>query len=75
MFLRDAVIESLETGRAIYRESCLHGETDRSALIKPTNSYDCCQLIVVDGGTARGARNWNPTADDLIADDWEIFME
>ena len=75
MYLRDVVIESLETGRAIYRKSCLHGEADRSVLIKPTNSYDCCQIIVVDCGKARGSRNWNPTADDLLADDWEIIKE
>lgn len=73
MYLREAAIKSLETGQAIYRESALHGKEDTKAYIKPTNSYDCCQLIVMDGSkTRKGTRYWNPTADDLIADDWKL---
>lgn len=38
--------------------------------IEPTNSKDCCYLIYqVDN--VKGAM-WNPSADDLMSDDWEI---
>ena len=37
--------------------------------IFPTNGDACC-IILSDGG--RIAPRWNPTADDLTADDWIV---
>lgn len=52
-------------GRALSKESEIF------AVIKPSNSYETCQLIISRYGKAeRAARSWNPTADDLTADDW-----
>ena len=46
-------------------------ESEIFAVIKPSNSYETCQLIISRYGKAeRAARSWNPTADDLTADDW-----
>lgn len=73
MFINEAVKEVLGTNRVIYRKSArLEGE-ERYGAIKPTNSYDSCVLIVFSGGMLqRSCRDWAPTADDLLADDWEI---
>ena len=36
-------------------------------------TYDCCILMcLTPENEPRQSRYWNPTADDLIADDWEI---
>ena len=46
--------------------------TYRGADLKvfPTNTPDCC---VITSLAARGhRRGWQPTADDLIADDWFV---
>ena len=42
----------------------------RGVCIQPTNSPDGC---IVESDVDKGdRRRWNPTADDLIADDWEV---
>lgn len=38
--------------------------------IMPTNSPDCC--VVISRDKRATGRGWQPTMDDLIADDWEI---
>ena len=40
--------------------------------IKPTNGPECC--ICYGKGKAPGPR-WNPQAEDLLADDWEVTTE
>lgn len=46
-------------------------ENPTSAAIKilPTNSPDCCVIMSVSRGIP--CRGWEPTAGDLMADDWE----
>lgn len=38
--------------------------------ILPTNSPDCC--VVISRDKRDSATGWQPTMDDLIADDWEL---
>ena len=60
----------------IYRASTMMGDGGIYGAVKPTNTYDACLLVVLSGGKAKkSCRNWNPTADDLIANDWEIVKE
>ena len=67
--------ENMKNGK-IYRKSVKRPEQDIYALIKPTNSYDTCQIIVYrHGKPERSARAWNPTADDLAANDWECLED
>lgn len=74
MHIHEAVKEALKNDGLIYRKSAKREEQDRYAAIKPTNSYETCILIVfVDGKPERSARSWNPTANDLAADDWECL--
>jgi hypothetical protein len=44
---------------------------DRRIIIKPETSPDCC-LIWVEGSRRPPAVRWNPDADDLISDAWEV---
>lgn len=70
MNIQDATKKALEENKYIRRKSTKHSTTR----IKPTNSYDCC-LLVVHGKDRQQGRCWNPTADDLMADDWIIAKE
>lgn len=38
--------------------------------LQPTNSPDCC--IVESKVNRSPCRGWQPTAEDLLADDWEV---
>lgn len=40
--------------------------------IKPTNSADCC-IVMINKDDFK--RRWQPTLDDLIANDWKVFNE
>lgn len=74
MHINEAVKQALEVGGEIYRESAKLDYSDIYATIKPTNSYDTCILIIMGAkGNKRSCRNWNPTAEDLIADDWKVL--
>lgn len=76
MYIHEAVKKALKNNGLIYRSSINREEQDRYAVIKPTNSYEACMLIVcVDGKTERSTRAWNPTADDLASDDWECLWD
>ena len=73
MEICEAVKIALETKAYIYRKSVNNKHFEIQAMIKPTNSYDCCYIAVIRNGKPQGgSRNWNPTADDLMADDWEV---
>lgn len=76
MNIQEAVKQALEDNKVIYRESAKGECADIYAVIKPTNSYDTCLLIVKSGkGDKKSCRHWNPTADDLIADDWKVLRD
>ena len=70
MNIVQAVELALKKGLFIRRKSTLFSSTR----IKPTNTYDAC-LVLIDGEIKRQSRFWNPTADDLVADDWEVVTE
>lgn len=76
MFIHEAVRKALEEKRAIKRklwDVFEDDSTDNATVILPTNSYACC---IIKRFFVRSWRKpgelWNPTADDLIADDWEV---
>lgn len=76
MRIHEAVKQAIETSGRIRRTSAVAINASRHAEIIPTNSYDACLLIIVsDEKPEKSCRCWNPTADDLMADDWEIITE
>lgn len=48
----------------------------RMAVVAPGNSLDTCPIMTMDekGRLSDYCRCWNPTADDLMADDWEVMI-
>ena len=76
MNIQEAAKKALESNGTIYRESVKGGDIKRYGAIKPTNTYDTCLLVILsEGQVEKSCRCWNPTADDLIADDWEVTDE
>lgn len=75
MHINEAVRKAMETNSYIFRKS-VGIYTDMKARIMPTNSYETCIITVIQKGEPKGgSRCWNPTADDLMADDWEVINE
>ncbi len=70
MRIDEAVRKAIEENGSIIRKSTLESNTR----IKPTNTYDCCIIFTI-GSNHRQSRYWNPTADDLIANDWDVLKE
>lgn len=74
MNIQEATKKAMQMDGIICRKSVMRKESTAFAVVEPTNTYDCCLLVVYrDGKPERSARCWNPTADDLAADDW-VFL-
>lgn len=76
MVISEAVKQAMENGKYIQRET-VEGIYDLSfhqTKIKPTNSYGFCIVYTFDqkGNEIRHCKNWNPSAEDLMADDWVL---
>lgn len=67
MTIDQAVKEALASGGYIQRRS---NPLWRSFAIMPTNSSDCCVVCSAD---KKQRPRWNPNADDLAAEDWEVL--
>lgn len=73
MYIHEAVKKAVKGGGAIYRTSVKPTGESTYGAIKPTNSYDSCLFVVLSRGIPqRSCRDWAPTANDLMADDWEV---
>ena len=76
MYIHEAVRDAMRDNALIIRTSARETKSDIYSAIRPTNSYDTCLLVVMKGEKIdRACRWWNPTADDLIADDWTVIKE
>lgn len=75
MNIQEAVKIAIKTDSVMYRDTSRRDYADRYATIKPTNSYDACILIANQGQKRKSCRHWNPTADDLMANDWKVAKE
>lgn len=68
MDIKEATILAMNKGKYMYRKSEKEEGIDVNVL--PTNTWDCC--ILISDSTDKVGKRWNPTADDLMADDWEV---
>ena len=76
MYIHEAVEKAVKENGKIIRSSARRPESDIYSEITPTNSYDACLITVLhDGKPRKTAGRWNPTADDLMADDWNEFRD
>lgn len=41
-------------------------------LLLPTNS-NSLRIVIFSEHEKKGTRFWNPSAEDLVADDWEVY--
>ena len=73
MTISKAAAIAAEKGKCMTRES-VRAETNGTMLIiKPTNTSECCILIDTRKRRPGGSiRWWNPTLEDLTANDWII---
>ncbi|MCT2909277.1 DUF2829 domain-containing protein [Schleiferilactobacillus harbinensis] len=67
MSIQDAVTAALEQGKGITRKSWM----PRPIYLIPTNTTAC--LIIVIPDDHRTAPRWEPSAEDLTANDWLIY--
>lgn len=72
MYIHEAVKQALTENKYIRRKSINSGRIESQVIIKPTNSYICCVILIIGKEETRQSGYWEPTADDLIADDWEV---
>ena len=76
MFIHEATEKALRENCFICRKSAKKENMSVFGIIKPTNTYDICLLLIVKNGKIdKGSGWWNPTADDLMADDWEVLRD
>ena len=75
MNILTAIKKAIDEDSFIARTSLDFGEG--RTLIKPTNSSDCCIVVFRRNGAKKRQqiKCWNPTADDLLAEDWETLKE
>lgn len=79
MNIYNATKQALQEKKVMYRREVaeLLG-CNIAVVIKPTNSYGCCVIETmrrVEGKwkVEKTSTLWNPTADDLQAEDWECM--
>ncbi|MDO4451363.1 MAG: hypothetical protein Q4B89_00865 [Lachnospiraceae bacterium] len=75
MYIHEATAEAMKINGFISRETtATTGEV--YAVAKQTNSYNACFMFVCRNGKMEfGGELWNPTVEDLIADDWEVLRD
>jgi len=66
MNIRKAILEANKTQQGITRKKWM---PDGPSLI-PTNTTSC--FIIVPLYSEKLGKRWNPTADDILATDWEV---
>lgn len=70
MIISEAVEKALKENKSITRFSL----RDFGFEVFPTDSSDCCYIVSTNKKQQPG-RCWNPTANDLMADDWELVTK
>lgn len=76
MHIHEAVKKAVEEDKLIARKAFAGSDDDVYAAIRVSNSYETCRIVVIDGNQiTRTCRCWNPSQDDLTADDWIVIPE
>ena len=78
MYIHEAIKVAMEKDSAIRRDPASAGNEWAAIAILPTNTIDRCCIIRRDGAVTRipdrrdAHRCWKPSADDLLAEDWQL---
>lgn len=73
MFIHEAILSRSQGEPYITRKSWDYPATESveaAIMILPTDTPDCCIIMSVNGKNP--CRGWQPTAEDLAADDWVV---
>lgn len=74
MHIHEAAEMAASKGKCMTRKSVMEETNGKLLNVKPTNTSECC--ILIDRTKRRpggSARWWNPTLEDLTADDWIVI--
>ena len=67
MYINQAVKRALKTNKGMTR-------ADSDMVLFPTSSdFGCILVIPCDSKNFKSSIRWNPNAEDLIANDWEVL--
>lgn len=74
MYIHEAIAEAVKEEKYIERKKFENETAYRKLKIKPTNSSAHCMVCTFDqnGKEVHHCKNWNPPAEDLMANDWEL---
>lgn len=74
MNIQEAVAEAVKEEKYIERKKFVNESAYYRLKIKPTNSSATCIAYSFnrEGEEVHHCKNWNPTADDLMANDWKL---
>lgn len=78
MYIHEAIKKAMKSGSALRRKTGEEFTLWSQVAILPTNTTDCCYIVttVIEEGHRKcvhPGRRWNPLAEDLLADDWELI--
>lgn len=74
MYIDQAAKMAALEGKCMTRKSVMEETGGMMLNVKPTNTSECCILIERTNRRPGGsARWWNPTLEDLTADDWIVI--
>lgn len=68
MYIHEAIKEAMPRGKCIRRRDDFWIQS--KLVLFPTTT---CEGIIIAESNNRLAPRWNPDADDLMADDWEVL--
>lgn len=66
------IIEAINIAKVEQKAIRREGWAEVGLGIIPTNSDNLGVLVLANNGK-KGTRYWNPSAEDLVAEDWEVF--
>ena len=72
MNIKEAAEQAVKLGLGMRRRN---DEWPPGLIVFPTDTVDCCVLELETEGKKSRRRGWEPYADDLIAEDWELVTD
>ncbi len=73
MYIHEAVEKAMTEGKLIARRELVGGAKDEYAALKIIVRLPC-RMVLIYGNTVKLTRRfWNPSQDDLTADDWILI--
>ena len=73
MRIHEAALTAEKENKMMFRKSAMQINGAIRIGILPTDSYATCLIAKIRDGKAIDIMNhWNPTLNDLVADDWEL---